>query len=81
MANSMNSLKTPRQLIIGLDGMEWELVRKWTAAGKLPNFRRLMDEGAQAQLSTVADRFPDSAWNCLCSGLNPAYLGRYFYTA
>jgi predicted AlkP superfamily phosphohydrolase/phosphomutase len=79
MAPSMNSLKTPRQLIIGLDGMEWELVRKWTAAGKLPNFRRLMDEGAQAQLSTVADRFPDSAWNCLCSGLNPAYLGRYFY--
>src|SRR5713226_10476504 len=59
--------------------MDWHLVRRWAAENKLPTFRRLMEEGTQAELSTVADRLPDTVWNCLCSGLNPAYLARYFY--
>ena len=75
----MNPSAPPRQLIIGVDAMEWDLVRKWSSAGKLPTFHRLMEEGAHAQLSTVADRLPDTAWQCLCSGLNPAHLARYFY--
>jgi predicted AlkP superfamily phosphohydrolase/phosphomutase len=79
MAPAMNPSTAPRQLIIGLDAMEWDLVRKWAAAGKLPTFDRLMREGTQAALSTIADRLPDTAWNCLCSGLNPAHFARYFY--
>jgi len=75
----MNSSTRPRQLIIGLDAMEWDLVREWDAAGKMPTFRRLMQEGTQAELSTPADRLPDTVWSCLCSGLNPAHLARYFY--
>ena len=79
MAPAMNAPKAPRQLIIGLDAMEWDLVRRWAGAGKLPTFRRLMEEGTQAELSTVADRLPDTSWGCLCSGLNPAHFARYFY--
>ncbi len=75
----MNSSKPLRQLIVGLDAMEWDLVRKWATAGKLPTFARLMREGIQAELTTSADRLPDTAWSCLCSGLNPAHLARYFY--
>lgn len=75
----MKSLTSPRQLLIGLDAMDWNLVRRWAATNKMPTFRRLMQEGIQAELSTVADRLPDVVWNCLCSGLNPAYLARYFY--
>ena len=30
-----------RQLLIGLDAMEWKLVTKWASEGKLPTFRRL----------------------------------------
>jgi predicted AlkP superfamily phosphohydrolase/phosphomutase len=75
----MNPSTAPRQLIIGLDSMEWDLLQKWAGAGKLPTFHRLMEEGARAELSTVSDRFPDTAWNCLCSGLNPAHSARYFY--
>jgi predicted AlkP superfamily phosphohydrolase/phosphomutase len=69
---------SPRQLLIGLDAMDWELVQRWAAANKMPTFRRLMLEGTQAELST-ADSLPDVVWNCLCSGLNPAHLARYFY--
>ena len=75
----MNSSIVPRQLIIGVDAMEWDLVTKWADAGKLPTLRRLLEEGTQANLSTVADRFPDTSWQCLCSGLSPAHLKRYFY--
>ena len=80
MARGMNTAMAPRQLIIGLDAMEWDLVKKWATAGKLPTFARLMREGTQAELSTVADRFPDQAWSCLCSGVNPAHFARHFYT-
>jgi hypothetical protein len=31
-----------RQLIIGLDAMEWGLVVRWAREGKLPTFRRLI---------------------------------------
>ena len=55
----------PRQLLIGLDAMDWELVQRWAAANKMPTFRRLMQEGTQAELST-ADSLPDVVWNCLC---------------
>ncbi|HXW85428.1 MAG TPA: alkaline phosphatase family protein [Candidatus Binataceae bacterium] len=68
-----------RQLLIGLDAAEWDLIRQWTAAGKLPTFKRLMDEGTQAELAGPSDQLPDTAWACLLSGLNPAHLGRYFY--
>src|SRR5690348_7961724 len=79
MAFAMNSSTAPRQLVIGLDSMEWDLVRRWAGAGKLPTFARLMREGTQAELSSIADRLPDAPWNSLCSGLNPAHFLRYFY--
>jgi predicted AlkP superfamily phosphohydrolase/phosphomutase len=59
--------------------MDWHLVRRWAAENKMPTFRRLMEQGTQAELSTVSDTLPDTAWNCICSGLNPAHLARYFY--
>lgn len=75
----MNSSSTPRQLIIGVDAMEWDLVTRWTEAGKLPNLSRLLQQGTHAELTTIADSLPDASWQCLCSGLNPAHLARYFY--
>jgi predicted AlkP superfamily phosphohydrolase/phosphomutase len=75
----VNKRTARKQLLIGLDAMDWHLVRKWAAENKMPAFRRLMEQGTQAELSTVADTLPDTSWNCLCSGLNPAHLARYFY--
>lgn len=68
-----------RQLVIGVDAMEWDLVRLWSAQGKLPVLRRLMDEGASAELSTTAAQLPDTVWPSLVTGLNPAKLEKYFY--
>src|SRR5437667_12725191 len=44
------SWKVPmRQLVIGMDSMEWDLVRRWASEGKLPTFQRLLDEGASGE--------------------------------
>jgi len=68
-----------QQLFICADGMEWDLVRLWAEQGKLPTLRRLMEEGASAELSTTAAQLPDTVWPSLITGVNPAKLEKYFY--
>ena len=68
-----------RQLLIGLDAMEWSLVSKWMAAGKLPSFRRIAENGVHGRLASPARALPDTAWPALSTGMNPAKLGKYFY--
>ncbi len=71
--------KPPRQLLIALDAMEWDLVKQWAAENKLPVFRRLIQEGTRAELSTTASQLPDTVWASLCTGTNPAKFEKYFY--
>lgn len=68
-----------KQLLIGLDAMEWSLVERWAAAGKLPTFRRLIEQGARGVLSSTADKLPDTIWACIYTGTNPAKFEKYFY--
>ena len=70
--------KFPRQLLIALDAMDWGLLEKWSSEGKLPNFRRLIDEGARAMLRTTAEQLPDTVLSSLYTGSNPAKLEKYF---
>lgn len=76
---SNNSYSNRRQLLIGLDAMEWNLVRDWARAGHLPTFRRLIEEGAQAELATPSAQLPDTIWAGIYTGGNPAKLEKYFY--
>jgi predicted AlkP superfamily phosphohydrolase/phosphomutase len=75
----MASARPARQLLIGLDAMEWSLVSAWMAEGALPVFRRIADRGVHARLDSPARALPDTAWPALCTGMNPAKLGKYFY--
>lgn len=59
--------------------MEWALVRQWASEGKLPAFRRLLDEGARAELASTAAQLPDTVWAAIYSGTNPAKFAKYFY--
>ncbi|MDQ3818993.1 MAG: alkaline phosphatase family protein, partial [Acidobacteriota bacterium] len=71
--------KSQRQLLIALDAMDWGLLKKWSSEGKLPNFRRLIDEGTRAMLRTTAEQLPDTVLSSLYTGSNPAKLEKYFY--
>jgi len=69
----------PRQLLIGLDAAEWNLVYQWARDGKLPNLHRLIKRGIRAKLSTTAAQLPDTVWTSLYAGMNPAKFTKYFY--
>jgi len=71
--------KSPRQLLIGLDAMDWSLLERWAGEGKLPNFRRLIEQGTRSLLKTTAEQLPDTVLTSLYTGSNPAKLEKYFY--
>ncbi|NLF14156.1 MAG: hypothetical protein GX597_20425, partial [Anaerolineaceae bacterium] len=42
-----------RVLVIGLDGVTFDLLGPWIEAGELPNLQRLMRQGASGRLQTT----------------------------
>jgi len=68
-----------RQLLIGLDAMEWKLVTKWASEGKLPTFRRLLEQGTSGELATTSPQLPDTVWASLYTGTNPGKFEKFFY--
>lgn len=69
----------PRQLLMGLDAMEWSLVQSWADAGALPTLQRLLAEGARVALDSTAAQLPDTVWSAIYSGTNPGHFAKYFY--
>lgn len=68
-----------RQFLVGIDAMEWSLVERWSSEGKLPTFRRLIEQGVRSELSTTAAQLPDTVWACIYTGTNPAKFEKFFY--
>jgi predicted AlkP superfamily phosphohydrolase/phosphomutase len=68
-----------RQLLIGLDAMEWSLVTRWASEGKLPTLRQLLARGSAGELATTSAQLPDTVWASLYTGTNPAKFEKFFY--
>src|SRR4051812_1412308 len=62
---------TQRLVILGFDGMDPALVAKWMAAGKLPNMKRLADQGGMSPLGTTHSPESPTAWASFATGVNP----------
>lgn len=61
----------PRVVIIGFDGADAKLTRRWMDEGQLPNLAKLAGQGTFAPLrSTVPSQTPVS-WSTFSTGLNP----------
>jgi len=58
-------------LVLGLDGATLDLIRPWAAEGKLPNFTRLMQEGAWGDLASTVPPVTSPAWPTFSTGKNP----------
>ena len=67
-------------LIIGLDGVPWDLLKPWIDEGKLPAFSKLLKKGSGGSLRTTIPPFSSSAWTSLFTGKNPGKHGIYEYT-
>ncbi len=67
--------KVRRAILIGLDGLDPELVQRFMKDGRLPNMRRLADAGMMSKLSTTYPAMSPVAWSSFATGVDPAKHG------
>lgn len=67
----------PRVIAIGLDGMDYDLVEKMIAEGRLPHLDRLRRHGIGLRLDHGRDKLSGLAWEHVATGLAPSDGGRW----
>jgi predicted AlkP superfamily phosphohydrolase/phosphomutase len=65
-----NSNFTQKLIILGFDGMDPDLVERWTAQGRLPNLKKLIDRGGLYPLETTHSPESPTAWASFATGVN-----------
>lgn len=64
-------------LILALDGASPELIKRWTAEGRLPHLARLMERGVFGELESVVPPVTGAAWGSFLTGRTPGRHGIY----
>ncbi|WP_247004865.1 alkaline phosphatase family protein [Halosolutus gelatinilyticus] len=64
----MNGNTAEKAFVLGIDGVPWNLLRKWSEAGELPNFGRLFREGATGPLESTFPPTTPLAWPSIATG-------------
>jgi predicted AlkP superfamily phosphohydrolase/phosphomutase len=64
-----------RAVVIGLDGLDPDLVARFMSEGKLPNLAALADLGTISKLSTTFPAMSPVAWSSFATGVDPAKHG------
>ncbi|MFX0205063.1 MAG: alkaline phosphatase family protein [Candidatus Hodarchaeota archaeon] len=67
----MSNNKNSKIFLIGLDGATWDLIKPWTEDGKLPTFKKLMNEGAWGILESTMPPLSPIAWTSIFTGVTP----------
>ena len=67
--------ESARITVLLLDGASLEFVWPRVAAGRLPNFGRVLDTGASMDLATIRPTQPDPVWAAVATGMYPAKNG------
>jgi predicted AlkP superfamily phosphohydrolase/phosphomutase len=60
-----------RVFVMGFDGMDPTLARRWMDEGKLPNLKALADLGTFARLGSTQPSESPTAWSSFATGVNP----------
>ncbi len=60
-----------RLVILGFDGMDPQLAGRWMREGRLPNLKRLADQGGMYPLATTPSPESPTAWASFATGTNP----------
>ena len=66
-----------RAFVLGLDGVPWSLIERWSDDGSLPNFSRLRREGAAGTLRSTTPATTAPAWPSIATGVQPDKHGIY----
>ena len=62
-----------RAIVLGLDGLDPNLAVKFMDEGKLPNFRKLKEQGSFKPLSTTWPSMSPVAWSTFATGVDPSF--------
>src|SRR5882672_5857589 len=60
-----------RVFVIGFDGMDPTLTKRWMDEGKLPNLQRLAETGTFSVLASTQPSESPTAWSSFATGVNP----------
>jgi predicted AlkP superfamily phosphohydrolase/phosphomutase len=69
--------RASRTFVLGLDGVPWGLIERWTDAGELANFSRLREEGAAGPCESTTPATTPVAWPSIATGVRPDKHGIY----
>lgn len=72
-----HSTSNRRAFVLGLDGLPWELIERWASGGELPNFERVLSEGAGGPLRSTTPPSTSLAWPSIATGVWPDSHGVY----
>lgn len=81
MPTENNGSHHPRVMLIGFDGATLDLILPWVKDGILPNFARLLSEGASGPLESTVPPVTPAAWSSLATGMNPGKHGIFDFFA
>jgi predicted AlkP superfamily phosphohydrolase/phosphomutase len=59
-----------RLIVLGIDGMDPDLLKRFMAEGKMPNFKKLAQQGSFLPLTTSTPPQSPVAWSNLITGMN-----------
>ena len=65
-----HSRYTQKLVILGFDGMDPDLLKRWIDAGRLPTFKRLAESGGLYPLTTTHSPESPTAWASFATGVN-----------
>lgn len=73
--NLNRAQRTNKVVVLGMDGLDPNILDKLMAEGKLPNFSKLKDTGSYRRLRTSTPPESAVAWSCFITGCNPGGHG------
>ncbi|HEX2296229.1 MAG TPA: alkaline phosphatase family protein [Actinomycetota bacterium] len=73
-------MSTPRVLMLGLDGMTYNVLDPAFEAGHMPVFKRLLDRSASGILTSTVPPYTPPGWTSIFTGVNPGRHGIFGFT-
>ncbi|MFC1514718.1 alkaline phosphatase family protein [Candidatus Omnitrophota bacterium] len=62
-------------LLIGLDGLTWDVLDPLLREGILPNIKKIIAEGVSGELESIIPPVTGPSWLAMATGLNPGKTG------